>query len=65
MEDEREAEEVVKANGISQPNREILHAELSVMQYPYTNDDGWLVRGKLCTEDYGKGVSSKLSAKKV
>lgn len=65
MEDEGEAEKVAKAKGFSLPKREILHAELSVMQYPYTADDAWFVRGKLCAEDYGKGVSSKLSAKKV
>lgn len=65
IEDEAEAEAIAKEAKISLPKQKTVHAILKAIKYPYTGEEGWTVRSKLCASDYGKGQDVCVNAKDV
>lgn len=64
-EDETEAETIAKEAKISPPKLITVHSALEAIKYPYTGEDGWAIRSKLCASDYGKGQTVCIKAKDV
>ncbi|MBR5314352.1 MAG: hypothetical protein IKU45_02940 [Clostridia bacterium] len=69
IEDEKEAEAkteaIAKEIKISPPKLITIHSSLEAIKYPYTGEEGWAIRGKLCALDYGKGHTVCVKAKDV
>lgn len=65
VEDEQEAERICRENGETIPHKLLIQTKLPAIRYPYTAEDGWTFRGKLCPEDYGSGTQVELSVKDV
>ena len=65
IEDEQEAEKIFRENGKTIPHKLLTQTKLSAIRHPYTAEDGWTIRGKLCPEDYGSGTKVELSVKDV
>ena len=65
IEDETEAEEIVRAVGGTLPGYKTTNAVLTATKYPYTAEKGWTVRGIFRTRDYGSGESVSLKSKDV
>ena len=38
---------------------------ISATKYPYTDEDGWAFRGKICVSSYGEGQAASLKVKDV
>ena len=65
IEDEAEAETIAKDAGITLPKQKTVHASLEAIKYPYTGEEGWAIRSKLCASDYGKGQTVCIKVKDV
>ena len=65
IEEETEAETIAKDAEISPPKLITVHSTLEAIKYPYTGEDGWAIRSKLCASDYGKGQTVCIKAKDV
>ena len=65
IEDEIEAEKVAKEQNWTLPECKIMSSVISAMKYPYTDEDGWAFRGKICASSYGKGQAVSLKVKDV
>lgn len=65
IEDETEAEEIAKKATILLPKQETLHTSLSAIKYPYIGEEGWAIRSKLYTSDYGIGQAVTIKAKDI
>ena len=65
IEDETEAEEIAKKATILLPKQETLHTSLSAIKYPYIGEEGWAIRSKLYTPDYGIGQAVTIKAKDI
>lgn len=65
IEDETKVEKFFRKNGKTIPHKRLIQTKLPAIRYPYTAEDGWTVRGKLCLEDYGSGTKVELSVKDV
>ena len=70
IEDETEVVGILKKNGAKKPQPMLLHevlldTKIPAIRYPYTGQDGWSLRSKLCPEDYGIGIKVELSVKEV
>lgn len=48
IEDEIEAEKVAKEQNWTLPECKIMRGVISATKYPYTDEDGWAFRGKIC-----------------
>ncbi len=65
IEDEIEAEKVAKEQNWTLPECKIMSGVISATKYPYTGEDGWAFRGKICASSYGKGQAVSLKVKDV
>lgn len=65
IEDEIEAEKVAKEQNWTLPECKIMRCEISATKYPYTDEDGWAFRGKICVSSYGEGQAALLKVKDV
>lgn len=65
IEDETEAEAIAKEAKLSLPKLTTVHSTLVAIRYPYTGEEGWAIRSKLCASDYGKGQDVCVCAKDV
>lgn len=65
IEDETEAEEIAKTMGAALPKQETTHAMLTAIKFPYTAEEGWTVRGKVCIPAYGTGQTVAIKAKNI
>ena len=65
IEDETEAEEIASTVGISLSKQETTHAILTATRYPYTAEEGWTVRGRVCIPAYGAGQTVAIKAKNI
>ena len=65
IEDEAETEAIAKKEGIALPKQKTVHASLEAIKYPYTGEEGWTIRSKLCASDYGKGQNVFINSKDV
>lgn len=65
IEDEIEAEEVAKEQNWTLPECKIMSGVISATKYPYTDEDGWAFRGKICVSSYGEGQAASLKVKDV
>ena len=65
IEDETEAEEIVRAAGGTLPGYKTIHTILTAIKYPYTAQEGWTVRGIFRAGDYGPGNIVSLKSKDV
>ena len=70
IEDETEAVAILKKNGAKPPHPMLPHkllveTKLPAIRYPYTGQEGWSLRSKLCPEDYGSGTKVELTVKDV
>ena len=65
IEDEIEAEKVAKEQNWTLPECKIMSCVISATKYPYTDEDGWAFRGKICVSSYGEGQSASLKVKDV
>ena len=64
IEDEIEAEKVAKEQNWTLPECKIMSVT-SATKYPYTDEDGWAFRGKICVSSYGEGQAASLKVKDV
>ncbi len=60
IEDEIEAEKVAKEQNPTLPECKIMSCVISATKYPYTDEDGWAFRGKICVSSYCKGQVASL-----
>ena len=65
IEDETEAEAIVKEVNMPLQKLKTVHYSLEAITYQYTGEEGWTIRSKLCASDYGKGQDVHVSAKNV
>lgn len=65
IEDETEVEIIAKKNNSPLPKQKTVHTFLSAVKYPYTGEEGWAMRSKICTLDYGAGQAVSIKAKDV
>lgn len=65
IENEAEAEAIAKKEGIALPKQTTVHSALEAIKYPYTGEEGWTIRSKLCASDYGKGQTVCIKVKDV
>lgn len=65
IEDEIEAEKVAKEQNWTLPECKIMSGVISATKYPYTDEDGWAFRGKICVSSYGEGQAASLKVKDV
>ena len=56
---------IAKDAGITLPKQKTVHASLEAIKYPYTGEEGWAIRSKLCASDYGKGQTVCIKVKDV
>ena len=47
------------------PECKIMSGVISATKYPYTDEDGWAFRGKICVSSYGEGQAASLKVKDV
>ena len=65
IEDEIEAEKVAKEQNWTLPECKIMSYVISATKYPYTDEEGWAFRGKICVSSYGEGQAASLKVKDV
>lgn len=65
IEDEIEAEAIAKKHSIPLPKQETTHTTLNSLKYPYTGKEGWTLRSRVRTSDYGIGHPTTIKAKDV
>ena len=65
IEDEEEAESIAKEGNIPLPEQKTIHTSLKVIKYPYAGEEGWTIRSKFCSSDYGKGQTVCVKVKDV
>ena len=65
FEDEIEVESISKEKRWQLPKLTIINSETKAIRYSYTAEYEWMVRGKLCASDYGKGSDVSLRTKDV
>lgn len=64
-EDENEAEAIAKKMNVHLPKQKTIYAPMKAIRYPYTGQEGWAVRSKLCVSDYGNGQDVCVKPKDV
>ncbi|MBR6528353.1 MAG: hypothetical protein IKT45_10500 [Lachnospiraceae bacterium] len=65
VEDEIEAECIAEKVKLPLPEQKTVHARLEAIKYPYTGEEGWAVRSKLCASVYGSGEAVRVKVKDV
>lgn len=65
VEDENEVKAILKKNNCLMPKLTVINSEIKSMRCPYTAEEGWTMRGKLCAQNYGKGTEISLQTKDV
>lgn len=65
IEDELEAKKELINDCINEFSYPVSSALLKIIEYPYTNQNGFLVRGKLFTDNYGQGKVGEIDSKKI
>ena len=58
-------EKVAKEQNWTLPECKIMSYVISATKYPYTDEEGWAFRGKICVSSYGEGQAASLKVKDV
>lgn len=63
IEEETEVAKIANGYNWTHCRCEIMNSTISATKYPYTDEDGWAFRGKICVSNYGKGETVSIKVK--